>query len=132
MLTRINLETLESKDIKFPKGLYLRPFKMTKRQNKPKNDKDENTYVDYKAAVNLKTSQFLEIVIDDFGFKLMDESEKGFCLSWDDIYKIKEANGFNKKTEELTEEDIENEDEFLDKVYDFFFKVVIKEIKEWN
>ncbi|MDK2063334.1 hypothetical protein PT447_00170 [Aliarcobacter butzleri] len=132
MLTRINLETLESNEIKFPKGLYLRPFKMTQRQAKPKNDKAENTYLDYKAAVNLKSSQFLEIVLDDFGFKLMDESQKGFCLSWDDIYKIKELNGFNKTTNELTDEDIEEEDEFLDKVYDFFLKVVIKEIKEWN
>lgn len=130
MIAKINLETLKTGEVKFPNGLYLRPFKMEKRTRKPKNEKEDNQYEDYKVAVNLKNSQFLEIVLDDFGFKLIDETEKGFCLKWEDIYTIKSFNGFNKSNEEITEDDIEKEDEFLDKVYDLFFKTVLKEIKK--
>lgn len=126
MITKINLEEIET-ELNL-KG-FLRPFKTEKSTRKTKTGEDR-FYIDYKAAVNLKDSKFLEIVLDDDGFKLTDEDEKGFFYSWEDIYKLKELNGFIKSTEELTDEDIEKEDEFLDKVYDLFLKEVIKKIKE--
>lgn len=126
MITKINLEEIKT-ELNL-KG-FLKPFKTTKSTRK---SGEERFYLDYKAAVNLKDSKFLEIVLDDDGFKLTDEDEKGFFFSWEDIYKLKELNGFIKSTEELTDEDIEKEEEFLDKVYDLFLKEVIKEIKKWN
>lgn len=111
------------KDFKFDeKTSFLKPFIMTKRSSK-----SEKIFEDIKNAISLKNSKYLECLIDDYGLKIIDEEEKGFCIKWEDIEKIKELNNFNIKDEDT--EDVIDAKEikfelFIDKCLDLVIEAI--------
>lgn len=106
----------------------LRPFIMGKTNATNKESKEK---VDFKFAVNMKDSEWLDVVIDDFGLKIIDNKSKGFCLEWKYIESIKEQNDFEIKDSDNEEENNRKEckfDEFIGLVFD----VVLKEINKYQ
>jgi hypothetical protein len=122
MIKKINLNG-KIQNFKFDeKSSFLKPFIMTKR-----NSKTEKFFEDIKNAINLRDSKFLDCLIDDYGLKIIDEQEKGFCIKWEDIEKIKELNDFN--ITDTDTEDVINEKEiqleiFIDKCLDLVIEAI--------
>lgn len=59
-----------------------------------KNNQIRKEFTDIKSAINLRDSKFLECQIDDFGLKIMNQDEEGFCLKWDQLDEIRKLNDF--------------------------------------
>lgn len=104
----------------------LRPFIMGKTNAKDKESKDK---VEFKSAVNMKDSEWLDIVIDDFGLKIIDNKSRGFCLEWKYLESIKEQNDFEIKDSDDEEENHRKECKF-DEFINLVFNVVLEEINK--
>lgn len=103
------------------KTSLLKPFLTRKR--------DKKDVEEFKNAINMRDSKFLEIVMDDFGLKIMDEQEKGFCIEWKNLDVIRDLNGFNF-LETDTEEENENKELKMDEFVDLVFNVILDEINK--
>lgn len=129
MLKAINLNG-KIPNYKFDKNTsLLKPFLMSKRVHKKDDKKIEKLYEDIKNAINMRDSKFLEVVMDDFGLKIMDETEKGFCITWEHLDVIRNLNGF-MFSEEDTDKSNEKKEQKMDEFVDLVFNVVLDEINK--
>lgn len=104
------------------KSRLLKPFIIGKTNAKDKNSKDR---VEIKFAVNMKDSEWLDVEIDDFGLKVIDNKSKGFCLEWDYLDNIKEINDL-----EIKDSDSQEENDRKEKAFDKFVEAVLNVILE--
>lgn len=112
------------------KSSVLKPFITIKKLIKKDEKTEEKFSVDTKNAINMKDSKFLEIMMDDFGLKIMDEEEKGFCITWEKLDIIRDLNDFNFKDSDTDEENDRKElkmDEFVSLVFDIVLNEVNKD-----
>lgn len=130
MLKAINLNG-KIKNYKFDKNSsVLKPFIISKRVKKNSDKKEDITeFVDIKNAVNMKNSKYLEVIVDDFGLKIIDNEEKGFCIEWEKLDVIRDLNDF-LFLEEDTEEENDKKEQKMDEFIDAVFNVVLEEINK--
>lgn len=120
MITAIKLMG-KIKDYQFNDKCILKPFITSKRA---KSDKE---FVDTKNAINLRDSKTLECQIDDFGLKIMDEEEKGFCIKWEQLEEIRKLNDCFI-TDEDDEEAIDAKENKFDKFISECLNLVVEAI----
>lgn len=130
MLKAINLNG-KIQNYKFDERLsILQPFVISKKVKQNSNKKEEITeFVDIKSAVNMKNSKYLEVVIDDFGLKIMDDEKKGFCIEWKKLDAIRDLNNF-QFLESDTNEEIDRKEKEMDEFIDSVFNIVLVEINK--
>ena len=109
------------KDYQFNDKCILKPFITGKRA---KSDKE---FVDIKNAINLRDSKTLECQIDDFGLKIMDEEEKGFCIKWEQLEEIRKLNNCYI-TDEDNEDVVDAKEIKFDKLISECLNLVIEAI----
>ena len=109
------------KDYKFNDKSILKPFITAKRA---KSDKE---FEDIKNAINLRDSKTLDCLIDDFGLKIIDEENKGFCIKWEQLEEIRKLNDFYI-TDEDNEDVIDAKEVKFDKFISECLNLVIEAI----
>jgi hypothetical protein len=109
------------KDYQFNDKSILKPFITGKRA---KSDKE---FVDIKNAINLRNSKTLECMMDDFGLKIMDEEEKGFCIKWEQLEEIRKLNNFHI-TDEDDDEAVDAKEIKFDKLISECLNLVVEAI----
>lgn len=120
MITEIKLNG-KIKDYKFEDKHILKPFITRKRGT------SEKEFEDIKNAINLRDSKFLEVVVDDFGLKIIDEEKKGFCIKWEHLEEIRKQNNFNI-TDSDTEDEINAKEIIFDKFFQECFLLVVEAV----
>lgn len=106
MLQQINLSKTKTsvfdgtnKSYKLSDNLFFKPFVLIKNYKKDKQ-KEDTFRLSYVSSINLINSNHLEIIYDDEGFKIVNEKECGFLLSWEEIENLKTLNKINPDKDE--------------------------------